>query len=69
MAKAQRIGFFMASQDDRLSVTMTREEIERLVQILNTVYQRDSDVEHFLILLQKALHYQNIERVGIKKPS
>ena len=46
----------MASQDDKITVTMTREEIERLIQILNAIFRRDSDVEHFLTLLSNALH-------------
>lgn len=39
---------------DKITVIFTREEIERLVVILNGIFRRDIDVEHFLEILEKA---------------
>lgn len=46
----------MTDPNDPITVTMTREEVERLTVILNSIFRRDGDIEHFLLVLDKALH-------------
>ena len=58
----------MRDQQDKIMVIMTREEIERLMTILNSIFRRDSDIEHFEKMLDRALHAPRPVK-GIEKPS
>jgi hypothetical protein len=37
--------------NDKVTITMTREELERLIDILNTKFHVDSDIRHILRIL------------------